>query len=66
MKKILFLILEIITIFILEVGCVAFGWNICLTRLFDLPKFNFLGCCIFTIALNFISVPVSFGSKYGK
>lgn len=63
MKTLFKLIIEIILLFLIEVGCAAIGWNLCLVHLFpDLEPFNFRGLCVLIIALNMLSLPfVSWG-----
>lgn len=52
------IIIEVILLFLIEVGCAAIGWNLCFVHLFSaLEPFNFRGLCVLIIALNMLSLP---------
>ena len=66
MKTLFKLIIEIIILFLIEVGCAAIGWNLCLVHLFPaLESFNFRGLCVLIIALNMLSLPFISWSHIG-
>ena len=56
--KILKLIALAVIFFLVELGCVALGWNMFLVKVFDgIPVLGFPKLCLLTLALTFLSAP---------
>lgn len=48
--------------FAFSLGCVALGWNVFLSMLFDfVPLLSFGKLCVLTLAIDFLSVPANIG-----
>lgn len=56
--KILKIIALVVIYFLIEVGCVALGWNMFLVKVFEgIPVLDFPKLCLLTVALTFLSAP---------
>lgn len=56
--KILKIIALVVIYFLVEVGCVALGWNMFLVKVFEcIPVLGFSKLCLLTVALTFLSAP---------
>lgn len=59
--KILKIIASLIVGFLIALGCVSFGWNVLLVRIFEnLPVLDFYELCLLTLALAFLSAPTRY------
>lgn len=53
--------------FLIELGCVALGWNVFLVKVFDgVPVLDFSKLCLLTLALSFLSAPFRSSPKRRK
>jgi ABC-type amino acid transport system permease subunit len=59
--KILKIIVSAIIGFLIALGCVSFGWNVLLIKVFEnVPVLDFYELCLFTLALSFLSAPTRY------
>lgn len=60
-KKILVFILKSVIDFFVSLGCVTFGWNVLLTRVFEsVTTLSFGKLCLFSVAIPLILYPVTY------
>lgn len=52
------LIITLVAIFCVDTLCVMLAWNVLLSKIFNIPQFNFVDCIYFNAALYLI-----FGAK---
>lgn len=59
--NVLKIIASLIIGFLIALGCVSFGWNVLLVRVFEnLPVLDFYELCLLTLALSFLTVPTRY------
>lgn len=59
--KILEALFKLIFYYFVSVGFVALGWNVILTKIMNVPVYNFGELCLLTLALQFIATPITIG-----
>ena len=52
--------------YFLSVGFVALGWNVILTKIFNVPVFNFGEICWLTLAISLLGTPITIMNLSGK
>lgn len=60
--KLILILCQAVIEFAFSLVCVALGWNVFLTKLFDfVPVLGFGKLCILTLAIDFLAVPANIG-----
>ncbi len=66
-EKLIKVILTTLVHFLISVGFVALGWNWLLPKIFVfVPVFSFKQLCFLTLAIAFISTPVTISAGYTR
>ena len=64
--KLLEILFKLSFYYFVSVGFVALGWNVILIKIMNVPVYNFGELCLLTLALNFISTPITLSIHYSK
>lgn len=60
MMKIIKIVLLFLLYYFISIGLVALGWNVCLPKVFEVPRLNFSQLCWLTLSISFLGFPATY------